>query len=44
VKNGREGTEEANYVKSELNKLEAESKMFHDPAFEAALRLKRGDL
>ena len=44
VKNGREGTEEVNYVKSELNKLEAESKMFHDPAFEAALRLKRGDL
>lgn len=40
VKEGREGTRE---VKDELNRLETEAALLHDPAFLAALRLKRTD-
>lgn len=44
VKEGREGSKETETVKKDLDRLEAEARMYHDPAFEAELRLKRGDL
>jgi len=44
IKDGQAGSIEVNDVKKALNDLELEAKMFDDPAFEAALRLKRGDL
>lgn len=44
VKDGREGTGDTKAVKEELDRLEAEAHMYHDPAFEAALILKRGDI
>ena len=44
VKEGREGTKETEAVKEALDRLEAEARMYHDPAFEAELRLKRGDV
>ena len=44
VKEGREATADLTAVRDELEKMEMEAHMFHDPAFEAALRLKRGDL
>lgn len=43
VKSGADRSE-IKSVKEDLNRLEAEARMYHDPAFEAALKLKRGDL
>lgn len=44
VKDGQEKSRETQSVKEELDRLEAEAQMYHDPAFEAELRLKRGDI
>lgn len=44
VKEGKGGTAETNDVRKALNDLELEAQLLDDPAFEAALRLKRGDL
>ena len=45
VRDGRRETAaDIKAVKEELDRLEAEAQLYHDPAFEAELRLKRGDL
>ena len=44
VKAGKEGTAETEQVRKDLDQLELDASLFHDPAFEAALRLKRGNL
>ena len=44
VKEGKEASVDTKNVKEELDRLEAEAQMYHDPAFEAELRLKRGKL
>lgn len=44
VKAGKEGKAETEQVRKDLEQLELDASLFHDPAFEAALKLKRGEL
>jgi len=44
VKAGKEGKTETDQVRKDLEQLELDASLFHDAAFEAALKLKRGDL
>ena len=44
VKAGKDGDMETEAVKKRLNELELEAGLLHDPAYEAFLKLNRGNL